>query len=378
MNPISDQDFFQNSNSAERVAHAIDTMKQGKMVIMVDDEDRENEGDLVFLAEKVCADKVNFMAKEARGLICLALESSIVDSLGLPMMSEKLPQNHPDQGTAFTVSIEAKTGVTTGISAADRAQTIKVATSDGASIEDLKVPGHIFPLRANPGGVLVRAGHTEGSVDLAKLSGQKGAAVICEIMNEDGTMARRKELLSFSKKHKVPIVTIRDLIYFRSLNEVHVIEQGKAVKEQRLYPTNYGNFEARWFESIIDKKAHFTLTKGNLSSKEMVHVRVQRQHGVHDVFSATSDNTTQSPRKSIEYGLKMLKDHDHAVLVYLQSNPFDGQNTNSDWDPKLYGLGAQILKTLGVEKMCLHVNSEKNLVGLEGFGLQVLETRLMS
>ncbi len=374
MNTEYRKDFFQQTSETQRVTTAIKAMENGDMVIMVDDEDRENEGDLVFPAEKVTPEKINFMAKEARGLICLALESNLVESLGLPMMAEKVSGTSHDQGTAFTVSIEAKTGVTTGISASDRAQTIKVATSANATMDDLKVPGHIFPLRARPGGVLVRAGHTEGSVDLAKMAGQKGAAAICEIMNEDGTMARRGELIKFSEKHKIPIVTIRDLIHFRSLNEVHVVER----RREPSYSTDFGDFQGIWFESTIDQKSHFVLTKGDITPDSIVQVRVQKQQGVDDVFAGTKTPSSNCPRKSINYGLEMLKNSESGVLVYIQSDPFGYTQKETHWDPRLYGVGAQILKSLGIKKMCLHVNKEKSLVGLEGFGLHITETKLMS
>ena len=211
-----------------RIQEAIDAIKNGGMVIMVDDEDRENEGDLVLAADAVTPEHINFMAKYARGLICLTLEPDLVDRLKLPMMEDST-KRLPSQGTAFTVSIEARDGVTTGISAADRAHTVKVAVDPNAKPEDIVVPGHIFPLKARPGGVLERAGHTEGSVDLAKLAGFTGGGVICEIMNDDGSMARMPDLETFAKEHNIPIVAIADLIQYRLLKESMVEE----VKRQR-------------------------------------------------------------------------------------------------------------------------------------------------
>ena len=248
------------------VEAAISAIKNGKMVIMVDDEDRENEGDLVFAADCVNSEHINFMAKEARGLICLTLEPKLVNKLKLPMM-EDTTKKDPTQSTAFTVSIEARRGVTTGISAADRAHTIKVAIDKSTMPEDIVVPGHIFPLKAREGGVLERAGHTEGSVDIAKLAGLSGAGVICEIMNDDGTMARMNDLEVFAKKHDLQIVAIADLIQYRLMRESMV----KVVSEGDIN-TDFGTFKAKVFRSLVDRSEHLALIKGDDFENQLVDV----------------------------------------------------------------------------------------------------------
>src|SRR5690606_7956431 len=293
-----------------RVIKAIETIREGGMVIMVDDEDRENEGDLVFAASHVSAEKINFMTKEARGLICLSLEAEQIDRLKLPMMEDST-KKCAGRTTAFTVSIEAREGVTTGISAADRAQTVAVAVRDDARPEDIVVPGHIFPLKARVGGVLERAGHTEGSVDIARLAGLKPAAVICEIMNDDGTMARVPDLEKFSAKHGIPIVTIADLVQFRLLNESLITEVGRRPVE-----TECGVYDGILFRSNVDGTRHFALIKdaaGEGFEGKTVDVRVHRQRPLVDVFG----NKDHGGRRRVDYGLELLRDSDCAVFVYL-------------------------------------------------------------
>jgi 3,4-dihydroxy 2-butanone 4-phosphate synthase/GTP cyclohydrolase II len=369
-----------------RVLAAIETIKRGGMVIMVDDEDRENEGDLVFSAEHVSAEKINFMAKEARGLICLTLSPEYVDKLKLPLMNTS---GFASGGrmTAFTVSIEARQGISTGISAYDRSHTIQVAINDSTTAYDLVVPGHVFPLRAKPGGVLERAGHTEGSVDLAKLAGKKSAAVICEIMCDDGTMARRSDLDQFSKKHDIPLVSIADLITFRLMKESFVTLVSKtAVK------TTHGVFDGYVFKSTIDDAYAFALVKGQDFEDKVVDVRVHHQRPIEDVFACRD---SEQPAR-IEYGLKMLQDSDNAVLLYLPDTmkeagliqqlaymavtPPDQETASlaphtsaaQAMDLRLIGLGAQILRSLGVRKMISHMNVPRSLKGLSGFGLEVV------
>ena len=294
--------------SISRVIAAIDVIRSGGMVIMVDDEDRENEGDLVFAAEFATAAKINFMAKEARGLICLPLAPALVSSLKLPLMDD-VTKGPGDHTTAFTVSIEARHGVTTGISAADRAHTVCVAAAEGARPEDLVVPGHIFPLKARSGGVLERSGHTEGSVDIARLAGCRPAAVICEIMNDDGTMSRMPDLEAFATKHHLPIVTIEDLIAYRLMRDslVKIISSG-------VMETSRGPFESFLFESILDRSQHLVLIKGkDLFSERIVDVRVHRQRPITDVFSTSE----LGGRHLIDYGLDMLLRSDAAALLYL-------------------------------------------------------------
>jgi 3,4-dihydroxy 2-butanone 4-phosphate synthase/GTP cyclohydrolase II len=370
--------------SIERVLGAISTIQAGGMVIMTDDEDRENEGDLVFAASDVDANKVNFMAKEARGLICLTLEPEIVDRLKLPMMEVRSAKTK-SMGTAFTVSIEAKDGVTTGISAADRAHTIRVAIADNAGPDDLVVPGHVFPLRAKAGGVLERAGHTEGSVDLARLAGKRPAAVICEIMKDDGSMARLPDLEKFSQKFEIPMVSIEDLITFRLLKDSLVEEVHRAPFE-----TSQGTFEGIWFTCHVDGRTHFALVKGDDFANHTVDVRVHKQRPLIDVFS----HPKSGGRSRIELGLDMLSKSDRAVFVYL--TPED-ENTAllrerieveevkqprahgeaGGFDPRLFGIGAQILRQLGVRRMRVHLSSARSIKGLAGFGLEISDIKIL-
>ena len=360
------------------VEAAIEAIKNGKMVIMVDDEDRENEGDLVFAADCVNSEHINFMAKEARGLICLTLEPKLVNKLKLPMM-EDTTKKDPTQSTAFTVSIEARDGVTTGISAADRAQTVKVAIDPKTMPEDIVVPGHIFPLKAREGGVLERAGHTEGSVDIAKLAGFSGAGVICEIMNDDGTMARMTDLEDFAKKHDLVIVAIADLIQYRLMRESMV----KVVSEGDIN-TEFGSFKAKVFRSLVDNSEHLALIKGDDFQNHLVDVRVQNQRSLIDTFSSKS---TQLGGK-FSFGLKMLSNVDRGVFLYLEENENDSFSKQLDrlttqkstvskspiaMDRRLHGTGAQILRTLGVRSMRVHSFTPLVFKGLSGFDLEVVE-----
>ena len=373
----------QQEKSITRVLTAIDTIRAGGMVIMVDDEDRENEGDLVFAAEFATADKINFMAKEARGLICLPLAPQLVDALRLPLMDDAT-KGSGGHTTAFTVSIEARHGVTTGISAADRAHTVRVAAASGARPEDLVVPGHIFPLRAKSGGVLERSGHTEGSVDIARLAGCKPAAVICEIMNDDGTMARMPDLERFAAAHNLPIVTIEDLIAYRLMRDSLV-----RIVAQKPISTPRGTFEGVLFESVLDGSQHLALIQGrDQFSEGIVDVRVHRQKPVMDVFSDAT-----GPRHLVDYGLDLLKNSRAAVLVYLSQ--VNGLATFSDFleahgsanldaaadalvkhstmDARQLGIGAQIIRALGIQRMRIHVSTQRTLKGLAGFGLEVAD-----
>ena len=370
-----------------KVEKAIAQFKDGGLVIMTDDEGRENEGDLVFAAEFVNSEKVNFLAREARGLICLALDPKYIKKLDLPMM-EHTRASKDKKGTAFTVSIEAREGVTTGISAADRAHTIQVAIDETTKPQDLVVPGHIFPLRARKGGVLERAGHTEGSVDLARLANLKPAAVICEIMNDDGTMARGHDLEAFAKKFKLPVVSIADLIHYRLLREslVEKIDQQKIL-------TSHGEFQTHVYQSLLDKSLHVALTTGEKEfTKHTVDVRVHSQRPLADVFG---DPKTGS-RLRIDYGLDLLKNKDHAALLYLTANDsldrmkrdlqelthnkLEGafQDRALTMDMRLYGVGAQILRHLGIETMCIHTTQPRTLKGLAGFGLTVVDQQAIT
>jgi 3,4-dihydroxy 2-butanone 4-phosphate synthase/GTP cyclohydrolase II len=366
------------------IDEAIDDIVKGKMVILVDDEDRENEGDLCMAAEKVTPEAVNFMARQGRGLICLSLSPERVEELKLPMMTD---ENTSPFGTAFTVSIEAKKGVTTGISAADRARTILTAIDPKTKPEDLARPGHVFPLRARPGGVLQRAGQTEGSVDLARLAKLYSAGVICEIMNEDGTMARVPELMEFAKKHNLRIVTIKDLIKYRMRTESFV----KRLATVKL-PTRYGSeFTAIAYTSDLDNNIHIALLKGEIKPDDEVLVRVHSQCLTGDVFGSERCDCGEQLHRAME----MIKKEGKGVILYmkqegrgiglinklkayeLQDKGLDTVEANIKlgFKPDLrdYGVGAQILVDLGVRKMRLMTNNPKKIVGLEGYGLKVVE-----
>jgi 3,4-dihydroxy 2-butanone 4-phosphate synthase/GTP cyclohydrolase II len=354
------------------------------MVILVDDEDRENEGDLCMAAEKITPEAINFMAKYGRGLICLSLTPERVDELKLPMMTD---DNTSAFGTAFTVSIEAKKGVTTGISAADRAKTVKTAIDPGKKAEDLSRPGHVFPLKSRPGGVLQRAGQTEGSVDLARMAKLYPAGVICEIMSEDGTMARVPELMAFSKKHNLKIVTIKDLIQYRMRMELFV----KRLATVKLPTTFGGDFTAIAYSNEIDNTVHVALVKGEIKPDEAVLVRVHSQCLTGDVFSSERCDCGEQLHKA----MAKIKKEGKGVILYmkqegrgiglinklkayeLQDKGLDTVEANIKlgFKPDLrdYGIGAQILVDLGVRKMKLMTNNPKKIVGLEGYGLKVVE-----
>ena len=365
------------------IEDALEDIRAGKMVILVDDEDRENEGDLTMAAEKVTPEAINFMAKYGRGLICLSLTSEKVEQLQLPMM---VRHNTSNLKTAFTVSIEARKGVTTGISAADRATTILAAIDDNAQPEDLVSPGHVFPLRARRGGVLVRTGQTEGSVDLSRLAGLKSYGVICEIMKDDGTMARMPDLESFSREHNLKIITIQDLIEYRFKNESFVHRRAETV-----LPTPYGTFKAIVYENDVDEHQHLALVKGEIDSKKEILVRVHSECLTGDVFGSFRCDCGEQ----LKAALKKIEKEGCGVLLYihqegrgiglvnklrayaLQDQGKDTVEANEalGFKPDLrdYGIGAQILSDLGVRKMRQMTNNPKKIIGLEGYGLQVTE-----
>ena len=366
------------------IEQAIRDIKDGKMVVLVDDEDRENEGDLYMAAEKVTPEAINFMAKYGRGLICLAMTTEKCDSLDLPPMVEN---NQSPYGTGFTVSIEARCGVSTGISAHDRATTILTAVADDCGPRDLVRPGHVFPLRAKSGGVIVRAGQTEGSVDLARLAGLKPAGVICEVMDEDGTMARMPALEKFSEKHGVGICTIEDLIGYRMRTESFVHRSAETV-----IPTSVGGeFKAIVYENDVDNLLHIAMVKGEIDSEKPVLVRVHSECLTGDIFgSLRCDCGPQLHR-----ALKMIEQDQSGVLLYirqegrgiglvnklkayaLQDQGLDTVEANEKLgfkpDMRNYGIGAQILVDLGVRKMRLMTNNPKKMVGLDGYGLSIVE-----
>jgi 3,4-dihydroxy 2-butanone 4-phosphate synthase/GTP cyclohydrolase II len=365
------------------IEEAIEDIKSGKMVILVDDEDRENEGDLCIAAEKTTPESINFMAKYGRGLICLSLTPQRVEDLKLSMMTD---DNTSSFGTAFTVSIEAKRGVTTGISARDRAVTILTAVNPQTRPEDIARPGHVFPLKAKPGGVLQRAGQTEGSVDLARLAGLYPAGVICEIMNDDGTMARVPQLMEFAKKHNLKIVTIKDLIRHRMRTESFV--QRIATVQM---PTEYGDFTAIAFANEVDPSVHIALIKGEVKPDEPVLVRVHSECLTGDVFSSKRCDCNAQLHKAMD----IINKEGKGVILYmrqegrgigiadklrayeLQDKGLDTVEANIKLglkpDLRDYGIGAQILVDLGVRKMRLMTNNPKKIVGLEGYRLKVVE-----
>lgn len=366
-----------------KIEEALTDIQKGKIVILVDDEDRENEGDLCLAAEKVTPQGINFMARNGRGLICLSLTEEKAHQLNLPPM---VADNTSSFKTAFTVSIEAKRGVTTGISAADRATTVLTAIADETKPEDLARPGHVFPLIAKKGGVLVRTGQTEGSVDLARLAGLKPYGVICEVMNDDGTMARMPDLEVFAKKHGLKIATIADLIRYRLQNESLVHRAAVTT-----LPTVYGGvFKAIAYESEVDKQQHLVLIKGNIKPEDEVLVRVHSECLTGDVFGSKRCDCGEQ----LHTAMRMVAKEGKGVIVYmhqegrgiglankmkayfLQDQGKDTVEANIalGFAPDLrdYGVGAQILRDLGIQKIRLITNNPKKIVGLQGYGLEVV------
>ena len=367
-----------------KIEAALEDIRQGKMVILVDDEDRENEGDLTMAAEKVTPEAINFMAKYGRGLICLSLTDQRLNELRLPMM---VSENTSRFQTAFTISIDARQGVTTGISTADRATTILTAVDGNTQPEDLVSPGHVFPLRAREGGVLVRTGQTEGSVDLARLAGLKPAGVICEIMKDDGTMARMPDLLTFAQEHGLKVVTIADLIKYR-LNKESLVRRIVTAT----IPTKYGGvFIAIAYENDVDPYHHIALVKGEIKPEDTVLVRVHSQCLTGDVFGSRRCDCEEQ----LHTAMAMVENEGKGVIVYMRQEgrgiglvnklrAYCLQDIGKDTveanealgfkaDMRDYGIGAQILADLGLHKIRLMTNNPRKIIGLEGYGIEVVE-----
>ncbi len=375
--------LHQIQSSLSPIEVVIQEIKNKKMVCIVDDENRENEGDLVFPAQFIEPEIINFMSQQARGLICVALDDAYVQRLKLPQMIPETSNLSPNK-TAFTVSVEAAHGVSTGISSADRTRTIQVLSDEKSQPEDLIKPGHVFPIRAQKGGVLKRAGHTEASVDLCRLAGLNPAAVICEIINSDGTMARLDELKKFTQKHQIHLGSIEDLIHYRVENESYIEK-----RESFPFPTSYGKgFYVHVFWDPINEVQHLAFIKGDIAADKVCLVRMHAECMTGDVFADSVTRSSYFLKKSFE----KIEEYGNGVLVYIRvpneparslARVFNQSQKkaskivspeNHFMDSKDYGTGAQILRSLGVRKLKLLTNSKVKRVGLRGYGLEIVET----
>ena len=350
------------------IEEIIEEARNGRMFVLVDDEDRENEGDLVIPAQMATPDAVNFMATHGRGLICLTLQRQRVEALGLELMSRSNGSRHE---TAFTVSIEAREGVTTGISAADRARTVTVAIDSSKGPDDIVTPGHVFPLAARDGGVLVRAGHTEAAVDISRLAGLNPSGVICEIMNEDGTMARLDNLIDFARRHRLKIGTIRDLIEYRMKHD-HLVERAG---ESTFTSAHGGEWRAINYRSTVDGSVSVVLQKGQVHSDRSTLVRMHRISLFDDVLGRSGDK-----RDTLQRAMRTIGDEGSGLIVCLMPGQPDKLQAEvagrpAGGDLREYGIGAQILADLGVSEMTLLTNSHRNVIGLEGYGITVVGER---
>lgn len=353
-------------NPLSSIKDIIRDAKIGKMFILVDDKNRENEGDLIIPASKCSSEKINFMAKHGRGLICLALTKKQVDKLNLPLMSSV---NKARMQTAFTVSIEAKKGITTGISAFDRAKTIKVAINKKVKKTDIVSPGHVFPLVAKSGGVLERAGHTEASVDISIMSKLNPSAVICEVMNEDGRMARYNDLIKFSKKHKLRIASIEDLISYRLKNEKLITN----VSNKNINISKYGKFNIKLYKSKLDDSEHYSIIKGKINSKKPIRVRVISTNIINNIINFNKNILNKS--------LKYLSKFNNYVLIIIKDQnlgtEFINGNKKNNNILRYYGTGAQIIKDLKIKNMILVSRSKKKIIGLEGYGIKITKQEII-
>ncbi len=348
-------------SSSSTINQIINDAKKGKIFILVDNKDRENEGDLVVPASKINAKKINFMAKHGRGLICLALTTKKVKKLSLPLMSLI---NKSRTQTAFTVSIESKKGISTGISAHDRAKTVKVAIKNSSTKKDIVSPGHIFPLVAKNGGVLERAGHTEASVDISKLAKLNPSAVICEVMNEDGTMARYKDLIPFAKKHKLKIAKIEDLISHRLKNERLV----KSISNKKIKVKKFGTFDLKTFKNKLDGSEHYAITKGKFILNKPSRVRVISTNVLNSFFNFNKNIFKNS--------LKHLNKFNNFALILIKgSNP--SSSSENDKILRYYGVGAQIIKELKIKNMILVSRSKKRIIALKGYGIKITKQEII-